>query len=157
MHRLCAAQPCKDSGFGPLENSGDVAHAGCVTGERLDPSWAALALAHEGCDGAGERRGPSCNAAIHRHCQSAGFVTGFGPVWATGDGAQITCLAQASMESTTYSSLTRHHPPCDGVGQRMGPDCNAAISRFCRSLGAATGFGPVENSGDSALVACVTP
>ena len=159
MHRLCAARSCKTSGFGPLENSGDVAHVGCVIGERLDPSWAELAAAHDVCDGSREQRGPNCNAAIHRFCAGAGFVSGFGPVWVAGDQAQITCLRSAVAEvvHTTYAELAGHHPPCNANPQRIGPDCNAAISRLCRSRGFSTGYGPVENSGGAAAVTCVRP
>jgi hypothetical protein len=159
MHRFCAARGCKNSGFGPLENSGDVAHVGCVQGVRLDPTWAELAAAHEVCDGQRERRGTNCNAAIHRFCSRSGFVSGFGPVWIAEDQVQITCLTAAVGEvvHVTYPELSQHHGPCNANPQRMGPDCNAAISRLCRSRGFQTGFGPVESSGDAAVVTCVRP
>jgi hypothetical protein len=34
-------------------------------------------------------------------------------------------------------------------------DCNAAMHRYCRSLGYESGFGPVESGPDFALVTCV--
>ena len=38
-----------------------------------------------------------------------------------------------------------------------GPDCNAAIHRECTSRGAASGWGPLEHSGDNLQIACVRP
>ena len=37
----------------------------------------------------------------------------------------------------------------------MGGECNAAIHRLCISRGFVSGFGPLESSGDTAIVACV--
>ena len=158
MHRFCAGRACMTSGFGPVENSGDVAVLGCVQGVGpLQVPFAVLAQHHELCDGAGQRIGPHCNAAIHRYCTSQGHVSGFGPVESGPDFVFVTCVTGAVAEGigTTYTEMRNHHPPCDGTGQRIGPDCNAAISRFCGSRGFATGFGPVENSGDDLAVVCI--
>jgi len=40
-------------------------------------------------------------------------------------------------------------------GSRIGPECDAAIHRWCRAMGAVSGFGPLENSGENLAVACV--
>ncbi len=55
--------------------------------------------------------------------------------------------------------LVNHHGGCDGSTQarRIGPDSNAAMHRFCASQGRTSGFGPLENSGDTVFVACVSP
>jgi hypothetical protein len=42
------------------------------------------------------------------------------------------------------------------VGERFGPNCNAAINRFCAGRGFVGGFGPVENDGPNAFVVCVS-
>ncbi len=69
----------------------------------------------------------------------------------------MVCTPWAEVVNTTYSTLTTFHGPCDGSAERDGPNCNAAIHRFCRdSRGAVSGFGPIENSGDAASVACLT-
>ncbi|MBL8682848.1 MAG: hypothetical protein JNK05_27025 [Myxococcales bacterium] len=120
-------------------------------------SYTALSAQHAACNGAGERYGPSCNAAISRLCAARGCTTsGFGPVENSGDGASVVCT-RADVVVTAYSTLHPLHPEgaCDGTRQRMGPDCNAAINRFCAARGAVGGFGPIENSGDTAVVACV--
>jgi hypothetical protein len=41
--------------------------------------------------------------------------------------------------------------------ERVSLGCNAAISRYCATQGFTTGFGPVENDGDHAFVACIRP
>ena len=70
--------------------------------------------------------------------------------------AFVACTRLASVMGTSYTALSTHHPSCDGSSERFGRNCNAAIHRFCRSMGFASGFGPVENSGDTAFVACVS-
>jgi hypothetical protein len=155
MHRACAG-PCRGSGFGPLENSGDVAIYACVRATTVQLSFAALAQAHASCDGATERVGPNCNAAIHRTCAGRGHVSGFGPVEQGASDATIACVAAdvAEVVETTYTTLATHHDGCTQTA-RIGPACNAAINRFCATRGARTGYGPVENSGDRAFVVCV--
>jgi len=39
----------------------------------------------------------------------------------------------------------------------QGCGCNAAIDRYCADHGFVSGFGPIENDGDIAWVACVRP
>jgi hypothetical protein len=58
--------------------------------------------------------------------------------------------------NTTYTELSGHHGGCT-INSRIGPDCNAAMHRYCRSLGHVSGYGPVENSGDTAVVTCTDP
>ena len=162
MHRACAAQGCTTSGFGPVENSGDVAVYTCVAVEAsITVSFQVLESHHGGCDGRSQRIGPECNAAIHRFCGAAGFATGFGPVESGASEVTVTCLPReiARVIPTTYTELAARHGGCHGgvIGARIGPDCNAAIHRFCAQSGATSGFGPVENSGDVAVVACVSP
>lgn len=156
MHRICAQTECSTTGFGPLENSGDVSIVGCVRATGREVPYATLATFHGPCDGTGERMGPNCNAAIHRYCVSEGFVSGFGPTEQTADAALVQCLdaGVATTVGTTYTVLSGHHPGCTAA-RRIGPDCNAAISRFCSSRSDRTGYGPIENFGDDASVTCV--
>ncbi|MCA9541000.1 MAG: hypothetical protein KC620_19000, partial [Myxococcales bacterium] len=157
MNRFCNARPCRATGFGPVENSGDTSVVTClsgVTAERV--TYATLAAHHDVCDGNRERIGPACNAAIHRWCASRGFVSGFGPVESGPDFVFAVCVGpRAEVRGVTYAALSAQHGPCDGNGQRIGPDCNAAIHRWCRSQGFTSGYGPVENSGGDAAVTCV--
>jgi hypothetical protein len=158
MHRTCVASGCGNSGFGPLENSGDLAILGCVVGTvSAAIPWSELTARHGGCDGSSQRAGPECNAAIHRWCVAAGHATGFGPVETSDDAVRVTCLPPgvARPAGTTYTVLASHHGDCT-ARVRMGPACNAAIHRFCTAQGHVTGFGPLENSGDAAYVACVS-
>jgi hypothetical protein len=38
---------------------------------------------------------------------------------------------------------------------RFSPDCNSAIHRTCQANGYASGWGPVETSGDTAVISCL--
>lgn len=159
IHRLCAARDCSTTGFGPLENSGDTAVIACVAtlAVRSIP-YATLSMQHPGCSSSGERIGPQCNAAIHRYCATMGFVSGTGPLEQSADAATVACLGAPSAEviASTYTALSAQHAGCT-QSSRIGSDCNAAIHRFCAARGATTGYGPVENSGDSATIVCVRP
>jgi len=154
--RACNARGCPNSGFGPIENSGDVGFGTCVVGVAHTLSWATLAASHPGCTSPAASQSPDCNAAIHRWCRDNGERSGFGPTeLSTGD-ATIVCTPWADVVNTAYSTLTTFHGPCDGSTERFGPNCNAAIHRVCTSRGAVSGFGPIENSGDIASVACLS-
>lgn len=162
FHRYCASVGCTTSGFGPLENAGDVAAIGCVAAEgAIEVSYAALAAQQADCNGTAQRVGPACNTAIHRFCVSRGYASGFGPVESSQTSVFVTCLRAggATVVVTAYSALVVQHDGCSGsaAATRYGPACNAAINRFCRARGFTTGFGPVENAGDSATVTCVSP
>jgi hypothetical protein len=158
IHRACAARGCVQSGFGPLENNGDFAAIACVRSDGVrDVPYATLATHHPGCT-ASTRIGSDCNAAIHRYCASQGFVTGFGPDEQGPDSATITCLRApvATVVNTTYTALAMAHPGCTQTS-RIGSECNAAIHRACVGRGFVSGFGPLENNGDLAVIACVRP
>lgn len=157
FHRECRVDGCTTSGFGPVENSDDVANGVCVIADVLDVSYAALSARQGPCDGVTERQGLNCNAAIHRHCAALGHVSGFGPVENDADRATIACVRSAETRGTTYTELATFLAGCDGTTVRVGPHCHAAISRYCASLGFTSGFGPIENDGDTAFVTCVRP
>ncbi|HJK93154.1 MAG TPA: DUF1592 domain-containing protein [Polyangiaceae bacterium LLY-WYZ-15_(1-7)] len=149
----CEADPSAETCDGTDDDCDGAVDEGM--GRRpVETSFTLLAARHPGCDGASQRRGTDCNAAIHRLCAATGCNgSGFGPVAVAGDAATVACV-DAGPIGTTYTALRGHHPSCDGV-ERMGPNCNAAIHRFCQSRGAASGFGPVEHSGDGASIVCV--
>jgi hypothetical protein len=117
-----------------------------------------LASRHPPCDGLGQRIGPDCNAAIHRYCASQPCQgSGYGPVENTGDTAVLTCLPPAEVAQVSFGTLAGFHPGCNGAPQRIGPECNAAIHRFCQSRGHVSGFGPLESGVNDVSVACVGP
>ncbi len=152
FHAFCSTAPetCGTSGFGPLENSGDVAIVACVEAEVLVTSYAELAVFHPDC----ASTGLPCNSAIQRFCNDAGFPTGYGPVRENGAEVTVACVPGSVAVETTYTELAMNHPGCT-TSAPIGPTCNAAINRFCRARGAVTGFGPVESSGNTAVVGCV--
>ncbi len=155
IHGYCsmASGVCGTSGFGPVEHSADTAAVTCVASTLVSTSYSELSGRHAGCTAASPY-GPACNAAIHRHCAALGHVTGYGPVSASGDAVEIACTPNAVVIDSTYTELSAHHGGCT-TSTRMGGECNAAIHRFCGSRGFVSGFGPLENSGDVAIVACV--
>ena len=157
MNRFCQAQECGSTGFGPAENSGDVAHVTCISGTRPQRvEFNLLWLQHEACDGPEDAMSGPCAAAVHRYCQDQGARTGFGPIELQADTMLVTCLTEAvDVLHTTYDAVSQEHSPCDGTRERIGPNCNAAIKRWCRGQGYESGFGPLENSGSNLVVACL--
>jgi hypothetical protein len=119
-------------------------------------SYGALATYHEGCDGVTQSYGAHCFAAVHRLCARDGCHTsGFGPFDPAFGSVGVTCVLTAPVEHVAYATLAAYHAPCDGTTQRIGPDCSAAVKRYCADHGYVSGFGPVENSGDEMTLACV--
>lgn len=122
----------------------------------VNSTYTALRALHAQCDGAGQRLGSDCNAAMHRLCAQNGCTTtGFGPLENSGDTAIVGCVVAAALIDTPFATLAQHHPPCDGAQERLGSNCNAAIHRYCVSMGFTSGFGPLEQSVTNALVGCV--
>ncbi len=123
--------------------------------EVVNGSYLALSGLHAQCDGATERMGPNCNAAIHRFCAGQGCSTsGVGPLENSGDLAILACVTAEPSIDVPFATLAAQHPGCT-VNSRIGSDCNAAIHRYCASRGYASGFGPVEQGAESALVTCL--
>ena len=154
FHGFCAMGEgrCGTSGFGPVESGASSGQAICVNAEVIVSSWAELATFHDTCTAAAGYS-PGCNAAISRFCASRGFPTGYGPVSIAG-GVSVACVPTSEVVPSTYTELSTHHDGCT-AGTRFGPACNAAMHRFCASRGFVSGFGPLENSGDTAIVGCV--
>ncbi len=159
VHSFCRSQNCPESGFGPVENAGNNLNAFCISGgaESIPTTYSILSTHHSGCNGTSQQMGPDCNAAIHRYCISQGYISGFGPVALSGNNPTITCVSIGEVRSVAFSTLAGHHEPCDGTNERNGPNCSAAINRYCQSLGRTSGFGPVENTPETAYVVCIQP
>lgn len=155
IDRFCAeaSQSCGTSGFGPTENSGDNLQVACVHATRRETTWTALRALSPDC-AESNPIGAACASAIHRLCAEAGLTTGYGPISQTANRIIIACVGDAAVIDTTYPTLTERHSGCTAA-RPMGPDCNAAIGRYCASQGAASGFGPLEFSGDDVRIACV--
>ena len=158
INRYCSSLGCGGSGVGPIESGWQSIVVLClpesmIRGQQV--SYAELSSRHDVCDGQREGVGPNCNAAIHRHCNQTGQGTGFGPRERSQTSAGIACVPEADIISTTYTELSQQHGDCHQGGERIGPSCNAAISRLCAARGYLSGWGPLENSGDIAVIACV--
>ena len=158
INRYCQNLGCGGTGVGPMESSWQSMTVLCLPAQNVQTeqvSYATLASRHEVCDGQREGLGPNCNAAIHRHCSQTGRTTGFGPIERNQAGPYLSCVPSASVIQTSYSELSTQHGDCQQNGERIGPNCNAAIHRLCMMRGFRSGWGPLENSGDIAVIACV--
>lgn len=159
VKRFCQDLGCNQIGFGPVEVSPTATQVVCLSpsaSQTHGVPYQTLAQRHEVCDGQREYVGPNCNAAIHRQCAlQLGQTTGFGPIERSDTEAFIACVPSAEVLQTTYSELSSLHGSCHQSGDRHGLNCNSAINRLCQQRGFISGWGPLENSGDFAVIACV--
>ncbi|MFH2010373.1 MAG: hypothetical protein ABI333_27490 [bacterium] len=159
IHLWCMAQDpgCLSSGYGPVETSPPNLTVNCVAGAYVHSvTYATLASYHNDCLSSAPISG-GCYYAINHYCQAQGYDNGFGPITSGGSSMEVGCITGSTQINTTFTTLSSYHGPCDGVNQRVGPDCNAAIKRFCAGSGHVGGFGPVSNFNDDAVVVCIDP
>lgn len=95
-----------------------------------------------------------CTSGANRHCQSLGYVGGFGPVEYGPSSGTIVCLADATVSQATFTALNAQHSSCTASAP-FSLFCNSAIHRTCSGQGATSGVGPVEHSATSASIICV--
>ena len=156
----CASPPAPPEVCNGLDDDKDGEVDEGLDIDLMEATWGQVAAGHGACSVAIDGASGACKAAIKRTCAASPCaVTGFGPVGLDYDDgtATLACLngEHALNHSTTYTELAARHPGCDGAsGRRWGSDCNAAIHRWCAARGEASGYGPVENSGDAAYVVC---
>ncbi len=155
VSRTCASTDCAVTGFGPVVMTGD--EVVCLDASEavvVNGSFSALSGQHPDCSAAAPHGGP-CNAAIHRSCAASGLTTGYGPVENSGDTAVYVCTPEATVMNASYAELLGYEPYCDGFTERWGWYCSSAIHAWCQDQGFESGHGPLENSGDLAVVACM--
>lgn len=155
INRRCRDHACAATGFGPIELGGSEAAVACLNHEDVnvrETTYTELSGHHGGCHG-GTLSGSDCNAAMHRWCAARGETSGYGPLEHGSEAVWVACVPDARIQWTTYTELGGFHDACPL--ERVGPNCNAAINRYCQSLGHLTGFGPIENLGDEAVVSCI--
>lgn len=156
-HRACGGNGCSVSGFGPVGLTAVDLSIACLDDTQatvIGTSFTELSGYHYGCN-INERQGGACNAAISRMCGALGLNTGYGPVENSGDAATIVCTPAATVYNGSYTTLSGFDGGCNATSGRTGAACNHAMHEWCRSIGHATGHGPLENSGDLAVVACL--
>jgi len=157
VHRTCADTECAVTGFGPVEQGVLDSSLVCLDDTEavvVDTSFSELATHHGDCSEA-DTHGGACNAAIHRLCAAQGLTTGFGPLEHAGDFAAVACTPNADTIDDSYTRLSTFVSTCDGSWERVGPGCSAAIHQACVADGYTSGHGPLENSGDLAVIACL--
>ena len=108
------------------------------------------------CDSWDAAGSPDCNQAAHAYCDALDcFDSGFGPPTGHATSVAAVMCVDGDVRPTTYSTLATFVPECDGVAERAGQPCATAISRYCISTGAVTGFGPIDATGDDITVTCL--
>lgn len=158
-HRFCSARACSVTGWGLLDRDVEAGTAvvACLSSAESivhETTFTELASHHPWCF-ADDPVGPDCNASINRWCAARGERTGFGPLEHSGDTAFVACLPRASTFDATFTALQTYAYLCDGTAQRFGEECDQANHLWCRDEGFVTGYGPLENSGDTSHAACV--
>ena len=97
-----------------------------------------------------------CAYAAHQYCIEQGYVGGFGPVERTATHATIVCVADASLKTTVMrSKLATAYPSCTSSKDAQSPECIHAVHEYCKDLGYASGFGPVQDNGIRVNLVCI--
>jgi hypothetical protein len=129
-------------------------HCICSAVDLEQVAYPALSALRPGC-AAPDSPSYDCQLAAHEYCAANRcFTSGF-PYHRNRDSLGVVCVP-GEVRATTYAELQALVPECDGVGERSGPGCTTAISRYCAATGAVSGFGPVADSGADLSVTCVT-
>ena len=121
----------------------------------LEMSIAELTAWHTDCSPTDDAVSGACRAASHRACSSTACAeSGWGIVELdTLDSTVLVGCVADPVQAVSYADLSLQHGDCHSE-DRWGPACNAAISRWCSATGQTTGYGPVENSYETAYVVC---
>jgi len=165
-YRICgdgAWDTCRTAaGFGETCDGLDDDDDGLVDEELevavTELTFAELTEAHGSCDPTADAVSDACHAAANRHCAATGCAaTGFPGAALALESSRlaVTCLddTEASVVSGSYAELSAIHGGCT-ESNPIGPDCNAAINRWCAAAGMTTGFGPAEHSGETLTLVC---
>jgi hypothetical protein len=149
VNRYCQANGYV-SGYGPVEIPGSGGVVFACTGSKsslITTSYTELQDVDSKCATNGWN--DYCASAVNRYCQADGYTAGYGPVEIPGNGnVQVVCLnGDAEDISVSYSTLTAENSGCTNGGWDVA--CESAASRYCRSAGYVSGFGPVEIPGNA--------
>jgi hypothetical protein len=160
VNRYCA-QNGYVSGFGLEEYSTTAASFTCVGSNAaisIATTFTVLETYLATCSTAADMQTGACNAAVHRYCAAAGYVSGFGPVEAVGNNLSLVCTnaAYSSILTISYATLEAANDSCSIATAPASNACNSAVKRYCVTAGyAAGGYGPNENNGTDVAVTCV--
>ena len=127
--------------------------------ELVHTTFSELKQFHPACDPLEAPVSGPCNAAANRLCEDRGcdMRTGFGllHVDPLEELAIVSCLHSDLVDviSTTFETLAESFAYCFETDP-VSANCNAAINRHCASIGLSTGFGPLEHSSGTAVIAC---
>ncbi len=149
-----------------VESNGVATGTMCVGVDTFNVPFSTLQARHPSCTFANIST-IFCASAVHRECGARGYASGIGPLETDGTNAVIGCMqgpggpqtsptARALVEGSNFSRLDDFIPQCTAANAQSLA-CRAAANRLCQSLGRTSGFGPVEASGDLAIVVCVNP
>lgn len=159
-NRFCKARGCDhQTGLGLLARdfAQDAVAVACLDSAHVvvrSTTFTELASHHAWCS-ASDAVSADCNASINRYCAAAGLTTGFGPLEHSGDGAAVACTPTAEVHTVDYDELSALQDGCFWPESRFSVACNLAMHQWCVARDYATGFGPLENWDNLAMVACI--
>jgi hypothetical protein len=110
------------------------------------------------CDGT-TARSTACMSASARMCRySYGYADGWGPVELASGNASIECVGSdaADRKTVPFTTLSSYISGCSGPSVAMSVSCNAAVNRYCKQAGYASGLGIEELSSTAATFSCVS-
>jgi len=154
---------CTPAGTGELEACGNCGERSrsCDSSLRWDP-WSACAGEGPCVPSTTDSCVTSCASAGTHLCAATCEWEACVPPAEICNGVDDDCDDEvdegfrAEVVATTFDTLASFHSLCDGVEPRISLACNSAIHLFCASRPcSASGFGPVEWSGDDVWVVCV--
>jgi hypothetical protein len=152
--------PLNCGGCGKTCAGGTVCERGscvCKRAGRRNVTPQELAALRPACDSRDDFGSLECSEAAHQACAALDcFSSGFGPPSGHAPSVDSLMCVSGDVRATTYATLRTFVPECDGVAERTGQRCSTAVSRFCASTGATSGFGPVATSGDRVTVTCIS-
>lgn len=95
----------------------------------------------------------ACNADAHAHCAAqACFDSGFGPPGGHSPRLEQVMCVRGDVHTTSLAELATYEPACTDAATSP---CATAIHRYCRALGATSGFGPIAETPSSLDVTCI--
>lgn len=152
---------CGGCGLGCQGASCEDSTCVCPTSGRLELFIEELVAFDPSCDPQNGLGGLVCNGSAHRYCGEVGgnlncYNSGFGPPAGHAPTASAVMCVAGDVRTTSYTTLAQLVPGCDGTTERLGQNCSSAVSRYCASVGAVSGFGPVASVGDDLTVTCVS-
>lgn len=98
-----------------------------------------------------------CREAAHALCAAHGacFTSGLPPATGHAPTSDAALCVRGEVRAVAPAALQSFAPECVELEDLGSPACAAAVSRYCASVGAVSGFGPVGARDGELLVTCL--